>query len=84
MFFDEADNLYCEGFCRKDNYFPLKRGHNSLFYSNLKLDNDEVVDLMELMVGIDEVEIDDSLLGLEYRKKDFVNFKKNRPLVDMQ
>ena len=55
-----------------------------MFYSNLKSANDEVVDLMELLLGIDEVEIDDSLLGLEYRKKNFVNFKKNRALVDMQ
>ena len=39
---------------------------------------------MELLLGIDEVDIDDSLLSLEYRHKNFVNFKKNRIIVDKQ
>jgi hypothetical protein len=43
-----------------------------------------VVDVMELMIGIDEIDLNDSLLGISHRKKNFLNFKNNRKLIDKQ
>ena len=39
---------------------------------------------MELMMGIDEIDLSDSLFGLSHRLKKFINFKNNRQLKDKQ
>lgn len=82
-FLKDADPHYCEGGkCDESNYFPLTEGYSSQFFSSLEVNDNKVVKGLELLLGIDEVEIDDSLLGLSFRKKNFVNFKGSRLIVD--
>ena len=59
----------------------MKKGFKSQFFSNLKYD-DDMVDIIELLLGIDQIELDDSLHQLQHRYKEFINFKDNRMLVD--
>ena len=65
-------------------YFPLQISPKSLLYTTLNNDDKDHVPILELMFGIDEIEIDDSLLQLGFTEYDrrFLNFKRKRFLQD--
>ena len=76
IYFKDADPYFCDGkACTEKTYFPLIRSHESLLVSNVIHHNDYILDAYEVLLGIDEIQIDDSLLGSQLRKRTFMNIK---------
>ena len=85
MFIERADSNFCSrNKCDENNYFPLQKSYKSIFYSNIHNEYDSIVGINELMLGIDEIEMDDTFLGLKHRHKHFLNIKQNRAIRDRQ
>ena len=56
---DNVDQTFSDA---NNNYFPLQKSIKSMMYSNLDNKEKRFVNIMEVMYGIDEVEIEDVLI----------------------
>ena len=61
IFLEDADLDFSDP-PQSDNYFPLSKSTYSVFYQNIDYSHPEIINVVELMYGIDEIEIDDSIL----------------------
>ena len=68
------------------NYFPLHKSPSSLLYEapTTATNHKEIVPVIELMLGMDELELDDGQLSMNMAKrtKQFINVKSTRKISD--
>ena len=80
MYLENSDKHFCGGKeCNEDNYFPLKKYHKSFMTTNAYSPVKNIVPCYEMMLGIDEVEIDDGVYTSYKRSREFINFKSIIP-----
>ena len=65
-------------------YFPLEKEAKSLIYQTLPYTPEGIIPLFELMIGMDQVEVEDNKfsLGSTSKKKQFTNIKQLRKISD--
>jgi len=69
-------------FSNEGGYFPLVKSPQSLVYSTIPLHDEGIIPIVEVMLGMDYVEVDDAILKLggNMRSKDVINVKSVRTL----
>jgi hypothetical protein len=68
-----------------ETYYPLMKIYRSQIYQNIEKHNEDKVEVVEIMYGFDEIEIDDYYFQIDDvtdRGREFVNQKSIRTISD--